>query len=116
MARCPSHADGTASLKISEKRDGSPLIHCFGGCGFREVAAELEARGLWSKPDRPAGPPPKKVEWARWVVAIFEDNQRNGRYAGNGQYEPWQPSKQNRYDYGKARAILREVEEVNRAA
>lgn len=110
MAKCPVHDDRSESLSISSKRDGSSLIHCFAGCEFRDLVRELEARGLWESSPRPAGPPQKKIDWARWVVSIYEDNKRNGRYIGGGQYEPWQPSAQDHADYRKARAVLREVE------
>jgi hypothetical protein len=77
-----------------------PVVHCFGGCEFRDVVRELEARGLWQKSERPPGPPPKKVEWARWCVAIFEEAKRTGQELTA---DDWR-------DYRKAQAVLREVD------
>ena len=42
MARCPAHADGTASLSIAE-RDGKLLVHCHAGCSAESI---VEALGL----------------------------------------------------------------------
>ncbi|HKK06203.1 MAG TPA: hypothetical protein VKA50_10185 [Gammaproteobacteria bacterium] len=113
--RCPCPVCGEkneSKFKISEG-DRGPLVYCFAGCDFRTLVAELKQRGLWDDWGRqkPKGPPPRKVEWARWVIAIFEGNQRDGRYAGNGQYEPWQPSHADRQEYRKARAVLKEARE-----
>jgi putative DNA primase/helicase len=47
MAICPSHAEKTASLHITETKDGAVLFHCFGGCPQDAVLAALRARGLW---------------------------------------------------------------------
>ena len=48
---CPAHDDGkTPALKVSDddrKSDGIDL-HCFGGCGWRDVKNELRRRGLLS--------------------------------------------------------------------
>jgi hypothetical protein len=43
IARCPAHADRSASLSISEGDDGRVLLHDFAGC---EVADVLAAVGL----------------------------------------------------------------------
>lgn len=40
MARCPAHADKTASLNIDEK-EGNILIHCFAGCSANEIVTSL---------------------------------------------------------------------------
>jgi antitoxin (DNA-binding transcriptional repressor) of toxin-antitoxin stability system len=45
ICRCPAHDDKTASLSISEGRDGL-LLHCHAGCPFEAVAAAL---GIKSK-------------------------------------------------------------------
>ena len=53
MCLCPCHDDGrTPALKITDdtrKSDGIDL-HCFAGCGWREVKAVLSARGLLEAP------------------------------------------------------------------
>lgn len=43
MARCPAHADRTASLSVKELDDSRILMNCFGGCGTEDV---LDAIGL----------------------------------------------------------------------
>ena len=55
MAKCPAHADRTASLSIREKDDGAVLVHCFAGCSVHEIvaAAGFELADLF--PERPAG-------------------------------------------------------------
>lgn len=51
MARCPCHVDKTASLKITDKPDtkngGSRVdFHCFKGCNWIDVKAELVRQGI----------------------------------------------------------------------
>lgn len=55
LARCPAHADRTASLSIRETDDGRTLAHCFAGCSVHDVlsAVDLEIEALF--PERPAG-------------------------------------------------------------
>jgi hypothetical protein len=43
FARCPSHEDHSPSLSVRETDDGRLLLHCFGGCGSRDV---LDSLGL----------------------------------------------------------------------
>jgi hypothetical protein len=43
VARCPAHADRTASLSLAEGDDGRVLVHCFAGC---DVTTVLGAAGL----------------------------------------------------------------------
>ncbi len=46
MARCPCHRDRTPSLKVSDGLYGEPILHCFGGCGWRDVKDSLRRGGL----------------------------------------------------------------------
>ena len=41
MARCPSHADKTASLSIRELDDGRILMHCFAACDVGEILGSI---------------------------------------------------------------------------
>jgi hypothetical protein len=41
MAKCPSHDDGQASLRIAAGDDGQILLHCFAGCSVESVVAGL---------------------------------------------------------------------------
>lgn len=43
VARCPAHADHSASLSVCEGRDGRALVKCFAGC---ELLAIVHAVGL----------------------------------------------------------------------
>lgn len=101
--RCPCPVCGESNdskFKISEG-DKGPLVYCFAGCDFRTLVAELESRGLWERSERPPGPPPRKVEWALWLVPIYEAAKERGEAL----------SAQDHADYRKARAVLREAEE-----
>jgi hypothetical protein len=62
MAQCPAHKERTGSLSVSDGRDGKILVHCFGGCGQREVIDALREQGLW--PGN-AGEPPLMSEAER---------------------------------------------------
>lgn len=67
MARCPHHADGKASLSISEGRDGL-LFHCHAGCPTIDVLADV---GLTFK-DLAAADKPKNGNGARRLVATYD--------------------------------------------
>ncbi len=41
MARCPSHADKTASLSVRELDDGRILMHCFAACNVGEILGSI---------------------------------------------------------------------------
>ena len=48
LARCPAHDDHDPSLNITEKKDGSALLHCFSNnCDYESI---LKAIGLWTNP------------------------------------------------------------------
>jgi hypothetical protein len=55
LARCPAHCDREPSLKVRDdprKNDGIDL-HCFAGCTWQDVKAELTRQGLideWMPP------------------------------------------------------------------
>jgi hypothetical protein len=48
--RCPGplhkHGDRNPSLSVKDGRNGKPLIYCFAGCSYHEIAAALRARGV----------------------------------------------------------------------
>lgn len=46
MARCPGHRDVDPSLSIKAGSNGTPLLHCFGGCSYQRVANAIKARGI----------------------------------------------------------------------
>ena len=47
--RCPCPVHNGKRKDSLSVRDGDSglLVHCFAGCTFRDVAAELRSRGLW---------------------------------------------------------------------
>lgn len=102
---CPVHGGTGEAFVLAEREDGRPLVHCFAGCDFRDIVKELRARSLWPEDDKPVGPPPKKVEWARWCIRIFEEAKATGEPLG----------KQDWYDYRKAQGILSDAKEAGRA-
>ena len=56
MAQCPAHPDGRRlSLAIGTGRDGRRLVHCFNGCGVKDIRLALglprEAFEGWSSYD-----------------------------------------------------------------
>jgi hypothetical protein len=56
LVRCPCHDDRKPSLKIKDdanKRDGIDL-HCFAGCSWQDVKAELSRQGLIETTTSPA--------------------------------------------------------------
>lgn len=57
-AKCPAHADRTASLSIAEGDDGRILVHCFAGCAAADVvaAAGMELADLFSERIRDTSP------------------------------------------------------------
>ena len=54
LCKCPSHDDRTPSLKIDTGRDGRTMLHCFAGCTFLEVRAELDRLGVLDNRPMPA--------------------------------------------------------------
>ena len=41
MAKCPIHADSTASLSISEGKDGRILLNCFAKCETKNIGLKI---------------------------------------------------------------------------
>ena len=58
---CPTHADSTPSLSVTEK-DGKILFKCFGGCPQDRVLAALKEKGLWPSSKGAGHTPPRKKE------------------------------------------------------
>lgn len=76
-ARCPAHADRTASLSLAEGSDGRCVLHCFAGCDALSVvhAIGLELADLY--PDRlsPTTPEQRRelrefARMANWKAAL----------------------------------------------
>jgi len=51
-ARCPAHADRTASLSLCEGSDGRVLLHCFAGCSAIDVLAAIGLQLIDLYPER----------------------------------------------------------------
>jgi 5S rRNA maturation endonuclease (ribonuclease M5) len=54
MARCPAHQDDTASLSVTEGKDGRILLHCHANCETRSIvtAMALDMADLFPAKDR----------------------------------------------------------------
>jgi hypothetical protein len=62
LACCPAHDDGSPSLSIRERDDGTVLWHCFAGCSGSDVlaatglsVAELHGRMLTHRGEKARG-------------------------------------------------------------
>jgi hypothetical protein len=56
LCRCLIHDDRHASLYVKDGADGLPRVHCYAGCDWREVRAELVRRGLLPGRGHPVDP------------------------------------------------------------
>jgi putative DNA primase/helicase len=77
LCRCPAHADGNPSLKISDSDTRGIDVHCFAGCDWKDIKSELRRLGLLA--GQAIGPrkiveapieEPKKVDWSLWHRAV----------------------------------------------
>lgn len=77
VARCPAHADRSASLSVCEGRDGRALVKCFAGCELLAIvhAVGLEVADLF--PERiadtsPEGRAAAREAWRQsgWAAAL----------------------------------------------
>ncbi len=60
MVPCPAHADLTPSLKVADGENGDVVVHCFGGCNWRDVKNALRRDGLlpdWGERSMPRPDP-----------------------------------------------------------
>lgn len=78
MAKCPCHADKTASLAINDMGDGRILINCFAGCDTYSI---LQSIGLdWQDvmPESVAGEhkPVKQIIYASEALKLIEHEAR----------------------------------------
>ena len=46
MAQCPAHDDGTPSMRIKDRGDGTASVECFAGCDFVDI---LKAVGFYGR-------------------------------------------------------------------
>jgi len=75
LARCPVHDDRTPSLKVWEWH-GETYLHCFAGCPWRDVKAELRRRGLLPGFDPKADNVPTETGAQRRKRREQEDRER----------------------------------------
>ena len=47
LCRCPAHADGNPSLKISDSDTRGIDVHCFAGCDWKDIKNELGDKACW---------------------------------------------------------------------
>jgi len=78
LCRCPTHADGNPSLKVSDSDRKGIDVHCFAGCEWKDIKSELRRQGLLDDnfsagvQSRPKAiqEEPKKVDWSLWHRAV----------------------------------------------
>ena len=77
VARCPAHADRSASLSVCEGRDGRALVKCFAGCELLAIvhAVGLEVADLFpqrSADTSPEGRAAAREAWRQsgWAAAL----------------------------------------------
>jgi hypothetical protein len=93
MCKCPAHEDDQPSLSVSAKPDGSPLIHCFAGCGFTDIVTALRDRGLWPAPTKKQKQLARRryslkaVEYAETVLYIASCDLKKGRTLSDADQE-----------------------------
>jgi len=46
VCKCPAHDDRSPSLSVNDNPEGGITVHCFAGCDWRAVKAELRRMGL----------------------------------------------------------------------
>lgn len=75
---CPVH--GGHALMVRDS-DSTPLLHCWGGCEFREIVRELRDRGLWPESSAEAKQQARErkraedVEQARRIVVMAHESE-----------------------------------------
>lgn len=52
VCKCPTHDDKNPSLKVSDGKNGKPVVYCHAGCDQKVVIAELAGRNLWPQAER----------------------------------------------------------------
>lgn len=99
IAKCPAHADRTASLSIRELDDGRLLLHDFAGCSVHEVlgAVGMDMSDLFppreiqhAKGERKPFFPSDVFEVARLeigVVAVIASDLHKNRSASEDDYQ-----------------------------
>lgn len=65
QCKCPAHDDSQASLSVTEKPDGTVLLHCHAGCDKGDIlrAADLTFSDLYPAPN--GSPSNKYPEWLK---------------------------------------------------
>ena len=62
---CPAHRDTTASLSISEGRDGQAMVHCFVGCTYLDICGALGIKPQDLYPKDPKRPVQNKTKFIK---------------------------------------------------
>jgi hypothetical protein len=61
VCSCPAHEDNEPSLSITDAKNGGLVVHCFGGCEWRDVFDALRRKSLLDDSgDKIQRPPPAK--------------------------------------------------------
>lgn len=75
VARCPAHDDDGPSLAVTERDDGTVLLHDFGGCSVAEVvaAAGLRLADLFPQTGATRRPEPRAFDAAQRLACIAHE-------------------------------------------
>lgn len=83
LAQCCCHKDRVPSLSLCDGDDGRLLVHCFGGCDWRDILAELLRRGWIEDRESPRSfhgkPRPRKPEAAPETVRATQNKTAGAR-------------------------------------
>jgi hypothetical protein len=86
---CPVHNDRDPSLYVKAGPDGLPRVHCYAGCDWREVRAELVRRNLLPARGQRLDP----AELTRRALEREEKLGRKREAAGAEALAIWRPAK-----------------------
>lgn len=125
VARCPSHADDSPSLRVSEGQDGKVLMFCRAGCTFKDIVTAL---GFTTRETSTQESKPKpQTSWGKAVahydytdeagVTLFQvvrDEHKNFRQRKPTHQEP--PLDQWTYNVNGVRNVLYRLPEVMSAS
>lgn len=109
QARCPSHADKSPSLVITECVDGTVLLKCWAGCTTDEIVNSigLELKDLFAHSSNKQSnnpqvhkkhPSKKAIEHEQLIIQIAQSQLKKGRVLT--------PTDQQRYQQAKQRLSL----------
>lgn len=97
LCRCPAHADSTPSLKVKDdprKGDGVD-VHCFAGCDWKDIKADLAKYGLLRTFEPKNGPRrlPRMAEATQPKVMASSETDATSKQRAEIALKLWRESK-----------------------